>query len=62
MSPGATDFWLMPNRANALNDKRHVSVSRRTQHIALGGVAVYPALPSEKQAVEMTEYGKHGKP
>jgi hypothetical protein len=23
---------------------------------------VYPALPREKQAMEMTEYGKHGKP
>jgi hypothetical protein len=29
---------------------------------ALGGVAVHPALPDEMQAMEMTEYGKHGKP
>jgi hypothetical protein len=27
-----------------------------------GDVAVYAAMSSEKQAVEMTEYGKHGKP
>jgi hypothetical protein len=30
--------------------------------MALGGVPVYPAVPREKQAMEMTEYGKHGKP
>ncbi len=34
----------------------------RTRRMALGGVPVYPAVPSEKQVVEMTEYGKYGKP
>jgi hypothetical protein len=36
-------------------DKRLVAVRR----IALcGGISVYLALPGEKQAMEMTEYGK----
>jgi hypothetical protein len=40
-----------------------ISVSWRVRRIALGGgISVYPALPGEKQAMEMTEYGKHGKP
>jgi hypothetical protein len=26
--------------------------------VALGGVAVYPALPTEKQTMEMTQYGR----
>jgi hypothetical protein len=34
----------------------------RLRRTALGDVAVYPALPGEKQAMEMTDYGKHGKP
>jgi hypothetical protein len=28
------------------------------RRMALGGVPVYPAMPGEKQVVEMTEYGK----
>jgi hypothetical protein len=28
------------------------------RRITLSGVAAYSALPSEKQAMEMTEYGK----
>jgi hypothetical protein len=40
-----------------------ISVSWRVQRIALsGGILVYPALPRQKQDMEMTEYGKHGKP
>jgi hypothetical protein len=38
-----------------------IGISWRVRRIALGGVAVYPALPGEKQTMEMTEYGKHGK-
>jgi hypothetical protein len=40
-----------------------MSISWRVRHIAL--VAAYRFIqhsPREKQAMEMTEYGKHGKP
>jgi hypothetical protein len=37
------------------HDKRFVAGA---VHIALGGVALYPALPGKKPAMEMTEYGK----
>jgi hypothetical protein len=40
-----------------------MSIPWRVGHIALGcGISVYPALTGEKQAMEMKEYGKHGKP
>jgi hypothetical protein len=47
-----------------------MSISWRVRHIALGGgilhwVAAYrfiQRLPREKPTMEMTEYGKHGKP
>jgi hypothetical protein len=37
-------------------------ISWQVGRFVLGGVAVYPTLPGEKQTMEMTEYGKHGKP
>jgi hypothetical protein len=39
-----------------------IRVSLPDERIALGGAPLYPALPGEKQVMEMTEYGKHGKP
>jgi hypothetical protein len=36
-----------------------MSISWRVRHITLGGgISVYLALPREKQAMEMTEYGR----
>jgi hypothetical protein len=36
-----------------------MSISWRVRLIAMGGgISVYPALPREKQAMEMTEYGE----
>jgi hypothetical protein len=36
-----------------------MSISWRARRIALsGGISVYPVLQREKQAMEMTEYGK----
>jgi hypothetical protein len=32
--------------------------SWRMRRMALGGIPVYPAMPGEKQVVEMTEYAK----
>jgi len=52
----------MGNRECTHSQPITISVSWRVQRIALGGVAVYPALLGEKQAMEMTEGGKHGKP
>jgi hypothetical protein len=38
-----------------------MSISWRVRHIAPGGgISVYQHLPCEMQAMEMTEYGKHG--
>jgi hypothetical protein len=53
------------HNANALNDKGGVPmhISRRVRHAAPDvSIWVYPDLSREKQAMEMTEYGKHGKP
>jgi hypothetical protein len=40
-----------------------MSISWRVRHIALaGGISVFHHLAREEQAMEMTEYGKGGKP
>jgi hypothetical protein len=40
-----------------------MGISWRVRHIALCGIiSVYPAYAERKQAMEMTEYGKGGKP
>jgi hypothetical protein len=40
-----------------------MSISWRVRYIAQGGAyRLIQHLPREKQAMEMTEYGKHGKP
>ena len=49
--------------AKALIDNNHDEHSFRVRPIALVDIAVKTQRrPGEKQAMEMTEYGKHGKP
>jgi hypothetical protein len=40
----------------------HDTRSWRGRQFPLSGLGIRPALPGEKQAMEMTEYGKGGKP
>jgi hypothetical protein len=44
------------------HEYRSASRASATGCTVWGGISVYPAFAKQKQAMEMTEYGKHGKP